>query len=111
MHLHETVRVPAERVGVIVGRNGRVRKRVERLTNTKIEVDSEGIVKITGREDTEDPVLAWKAKDIIRAMARGFSPKNALSGKFRSNSSNRSGWPLWVNWLPASLTTLATLWP
>ncbi|MHA2385815.1 MAG: KH domain-containing protein [Candidatus Thorarchaeota archaeon] len=79
MHLYETVRVPAERVGVIVGRNGRVRKRVEKLTNTKIEVDSEGIVKITGREDTEDPVLAWKAKDIIRAMARGFSPKNALS--------------------------------
>ncbi|MFW9910972.1 MAG: pre-rRNA-processing protein PNO1 [Candidatus Thorarchaeota archaeon] len=79
MHLHETVRVPAERVGVIVGRNGRVRKRVEKLTNTKIEVDSEGIVKITSHEDTEDPVLAWKAKDIIRAMARGFSPKNALS--------------------------------
>ena len=82
MHLYETVRVPAERVGVIVGRNGRVRKRVEKLTNTKIEVDSEGIVKITGRDDTEDPedpVLAWKAKDIIRAMARGFSPKNALS--------------------------------
>jgi ribosomal RNA assembly protein len=79
MHLYETVRVPAERVGVIVGRNGRVRKRVEKLTNTKIEVDSEGIVKITGREDTEDPVLDWKAKDIIRAMARGFSPNNALS--------------------------------
>ncbi|MFW9965836.1 MAG: KH domain-containing protein, partial [Candidatus Thorarchaeota archaeon] len=38
MRLYETVRVPAERVGVIVGRNGRVRKRVEKLTNTNIEV-------------------------------------------------------------------------
>ncbi|MFX1415880.1 MAG: pre-rRNA-processing protein PNO1 [Promethearchaeota archaeon] len=79
MHFQETVRVPMERVGVIVGRNGRVRKRIEELTNTKIEVDSEGTVTIRSPEDSEDPVLAWRARDIIRAMARGFSPKNALT--------------------------------
>jgi len=75
---HETIRVPADRVGVIVGRNGKVKRRVESLTNTKIEVDAEGLVTITGSSDTEDPVLGWKAKDIIRAMGRGFSPTNAL---------------------------------
>ncbi|MCK5303157.1 MAG: hypothetical protein KAJ96_08445, partial [Candidatus Thorarchaeota archaeon] len=37
MRYSETVRVPAERLGVIVGRNGRVRKRVQKLTNVKIE--------------------------------------------------------------------------
>ncbi len=67
-----------DRVGVIVGRNGKVKQRVEKLTNTKIEVDSEGLVTITGTAESEDAILAWKAKDIIRAMARGFSPKNAL---------------------------------
>ena len=66
-------------MGVIVGRDGRVRKRVEELTNVKIDVNSEGVVTITAPENTEDPVLAWKARDIIRAMARGFSPKNAFS--------------------------------
>lgn len=66
-------------MGVIVGRNGRVRRRVEQLANVKIEVNSEGVVTITAPEKTEDPVLAWKARDIIRAMARGFSPKNALT--------------------------------
>jgi ribosomal RNA assembly protein len=79
MLYHETIRVPEDRVGVIVGRNGKVRRRVEQLTNVKIDVNSEGIVTITAPENTEDPVLAWKARDIIRAMARGFSPKNALS--------------------------------
>jgi ribosomal RNA assembly protein len=79
MLYHETVKVPLDRIGVIVGRNGKVRKRVEKLANVKIEVDSEGIVTIRSPEDTEDPVLAWKARDMIRAMARGFSPKNALS--------------------------------
>ena len=76
---HETLRVPVDRVGVIVGRNGKVKRRVENLTNTKIEVDSEGLVTITGSGDSEDAILAWKAKDIIRAMARGFSPSNALT--------------------------------
>ena len=79
MLYHETIKVPEDRVGVIVGRNGKVRRRVEQLANVKIDVNSEGIVTITAPEETEDPVLAWKARDIIRAMARGFSPKNALS--------------------------------
>ncbi len=79
MLYHETIRVPIDRVGVIVGRNGKVKRRVEELANVKVEVNSEGIVTITAPENSEDPVLAWKARDIIRAMARGFSPKNAFS--------------------------------
>ncbi len=79
MLFHETVKVPLDRVGVIVGRNGKVRRRVEKLANVKIDVNSEGVVTITAPENTEDPVLAWKARDMIRAMARGFSPKRALS--------------------------------
>lgn len=79
MLYHETIRVPIDRVGVIVGRNGKVKRRIEELANVKVEVNSEGIVTITAPENSEDPVLAWKARDIIRAMARGFSPKNAFS--------------------------------
>ncbi len=79
MLYHETIKVPEDRVGVIVGRNGKVRRRIEQLTNVKIDVNSVGVVTITAPQNTEDPVLAWKARDIIRAMARGFSPKNALS--------------------------------
>ncbi len=79
MLYHETIKVPEDRVGVIVGRNGKVRRRVEELANVKIEVTSEGTVTITAPTNTENPVLAWKARDIIRAMARGFSPKNAFT--------------------------------
>jgi ribosomal RNA assembly protein len=79
MFFHETIRVPVDRVGVIVGKNGRVKKRVEELTNARLEIDPEGIVTITSPEEPEDPVLVWKARDIVRAMARGFSPNHALS--------------------------------
>ena len=79
MAFQETIRVPIERVGVIVGRNGRVRRRIEKLTNVKLNIDSEGAVTIRSPPQSKDPVLAWKARDIVRAIARGFSPKNALS--------------------------------
>ncbi|MHA1614754.1 MAG: KH domain-containing protein, partial [Candidatus Thorarchaeota archaeon] len=46
MAFQETIRVPADRVGVIVGRNGRVRRRIEQLTNVKLNIDSEGAVTI-----------------------------------------------------------------
>jgi ribosomal RNA assembly protein len=79
MLFHETIRVPAERIGVIVGRNGLVKKRIETLTNAKVDVNPEGVVTISGSQESEDPVLLWKARDVIRAMARGFSPKNAFT--------------------------------
>ena len=79
MMFHETIRVPAERIGVIVGRNGRVKKRIEQLTNAQLDVNPEGIVTISCPQESEDPVLLWKARDIVRAMARGFSPKNAFT--------------------------------
>jgi ribosomal RNA assembly protein len=79
MSFKETIRVPADRVGVLVGRNGKVRRRIQQLTNVNLDIDSEGIVTISNPNESADPVLAWKARDIVRAIARGFSPKNALT--------------------------------
>ncbi|MBN2228050.1 MAG: RNA-processing protein [Candidatus Thorarchaeota archaeon] len=79
MAFKDIIRVPQDRIGVIVGRNGKVRKRIEELTNVKLDIDSEGIVTISSPSGTEDPILAWKARDIVRAIARGFSPKNAMT--------------------------------
>jgi ribosomal RNA assembly protein len=78
MAFQETIKVPSDRVGVIVGRNGRVRKRIEELTNVKLDINPEGIVTMSSTGESEDPVLAWKARDIVRAIARGFSPRNAF---------------------------------
>jgi len=79
MAFQETIKIPVDRVGVIVGRNGKVRKRIEELTNVKLDINPEGTVTMSSRGESEDPVLAWKARDIVRAIARGFSPKNAFT--------------------------------
>jgi ribosomal RNA assembly protein len=79
MLFKETIRVPADRVGVIVGKDGKVRRRIEQLTNVHLDIDSHGLVTITNPTESDDPILAWKARDIVRAIGRGFSPKNALT--------------------------------
>ena len=79
MAFQETIKIPSDRVGVIVGRDGRVRKKIEEMTNVKLDINPEGTVTLSSTGDSEDPVLAWKARDIVRAIARGFSPKNAFT--------------------------------
>jgi ribosomal RNA assembly protein len=79
MLFRESVKVPRDRIGVIIGQDGKVKSRLENMTNVDVEISEEGVVTLTGRKDSEDPVLAWKARNIIRAMARGFSPRNAFT--------------------------------
>lgn len=72
MAFRETIKVPVERIGVIVGHDGRVKRRVEELTNVQLEVDPDGAVTITAAPDAADPVLAWKA-EILCVLWQGVS--------------------------------------
>ena len=75
----EFVRMPKERIGVVIGKKGETKKKIEDATKTKIEIDSNtGEVFITSTEKTDDPLAVWKARDIVLAIGRGFSPKRAF---------------------------------
>jgi len=70
------IKVPQERVGVIIGREGRVKKAIEEKTGCKIKIEAKtGIITITRGEDA---VGFLKAKDAVNAIARGFNPDVAL---------------------------------
>jgi ribosomal RNA assembly protein len=70
-------RVPEDRVAVVIGAGGRTRREIAERTHAKVEVDTdEGEVRIEG-PDT-DPIGALKARDIVLAIARGFSPERAM---------------------------------
>ncbi|MCK4521166.1 MAG: RNA-processing protein [Nanoarchaeota archaeon] len=70
------LKVPKERVAVLIGTKGKIKKTLEQETKTKIEVDSkEGDVFISG----EDALTLLTIKDIITAIGRGFNPDIALS--------------------------------
>jgi ribosomal RNA assembly protein len=73
------VRIPKERVGVLVGPDGKVKQRVEEKFMVTLEIESEsGGVKILLSEKASDPSLLFKAKDTVTAIGRGFSPEHAF---------------------------------
>ncbi len=75
----EFVRVPRNRVAVLIGKGGSVKRSIEEKTGTRIEVDSDtGEVFIASTEHTEDPLAVWKARDVVTAIGRGFSPERAF---------------------------------
>ena len=69
------LKVPRERVAVLIGKDGETKKMLEGVTKTKISVDSkEGDVRLSGT----DAINLYGAREVIQAIGRGFSPEHAL---------------------------------
>jgi ribosomal RNA assembly protein len=69
-------RVPEDRVGVLIGTGGATRRSIARSTGTEVLVDAtEGEVRITSPDS--EPMAALRARDIVLAIGRGFSPERA----------------------------------
>lgn len=67
------VRIPAERVRVLLGKDDATRKKIEKRCNVKLVVDDEGAVEIIG-----DPADAFFVHEVVKAIGRGFSAETAL---------------------------------
>jgi len=67
----EILMIPEERKAILIGRDGATRKVIERKTKTKIRIGDS--IRIDG-----DSFNVLKARDIITAVGRGFSPKRAM---------------------------------
>jgi len=74
--MQEHIKVPQDRIGAIIGVEGNVKKAIEEKTGAKLEVDSESGVVIVQSE--ADALKALRAAEVIKAIARGFSPEKAL---------------------------------
>ena len=70
-------RLPKERIGVAIGPHGKIKREIEQRTGTKLVLNSEtGEVVIESVRD--DPLGALRARDILNAIARGFSSERAF---------------------------------
>jgi ribosomal RNA assembly protein len=69
----ELVKIPAERVKVLIGDRGRTKEAIEKKCNVTLIIEEEGDVEVEG-----DATDTFFAKDIVKAIGRGFSPKDAL---------------------------------
>lgn len=71
--------IPPERIGVVIGPGGSIKEKIEVSTGTVITIDSKtGTVTIEPASDRISPDSLLKARDIIRAMALGFTPDQAF---------------------------------
>lgn len=74
----ETLKVVKDRVAVLIGKKGTTKKFIEEKTFTNINIESKDcIVTIKPAKDTPDPLGVWKARDICKAISRGFSPERS----------------------------------
>ena len=71
---HYELKIPEERVAVLIGKSGETKKEIEDLTKSELDVSKEGDVIIKG----SDGLLLYTTKEIVKAIARGFNPKTAL---------------------------------
>ena len=81
--IHETrvnAMIPRERVGVLIGPKGSVKSTIEQKLFVDLEIDSDtGSVYIGVKPHSPDPSSALRAKDLVLAIGRGFSPSRAFS--------------------------------
>lgn len=70
----ETIRIPKERISVLIGTKGETKRKIQQKTNTRLQINDEGDVLITG----EDNLNVFLTSNIIKAIARGFNPNIAL---------------------------------
>ena len=69
------MKLPKNRIGILIGKDGMIKKKVEEVTNCKIEINPKTeTVKI----ECKDAIGFLKAKDIVNAIAVGFNAEIAL---------------------------------
>jgi ribosomal RNA assembly protein len=71
--MSEFVKIPAERVKVLLGPGNATKKKVESRCNVELNVDTDGEVEIIGEASD-----IFFVRDVIKAIGRGYGPETAL---------------------------------
>lgn len=73
----DNIKIPKERVAVVIGKNGSTKKKIEELTGMKLGIESAtGNVFFEQKGKKQADFLS--AINIVKAIGRGFSPENAF---------------------------------
>ena len=71
------VKVPDDRIGVIIGKDGRVKDEIEDKCEVLIQIDSESGNVIISPRNSAPIEQTFKAVEIVSAISRGFSPERS----------------------------------
>ena len=71
-------RIPMERIGVLIGPGGEMKRRIEKATEVKLLIDSDSGEVTIDESAAKDKFLAVKVRDLVVAIGRGFSEERAF---------------------------------
>ena len=78
MSFEKLIRIPEDRVGVLIGKSGATKSKIERTCSVKLDIDSKnGEVEVLGNF-ADEKFQVFKALEIVTAVGRGFSPEKAM---------------------------------
>lgn len=72
------LKIPLERIGVLIGHSGETKKDLEEKSGIKIDIDSKNGEVTFDENSLDDPLMILKVENIINAISRGFSPEKAF---------------------------------
>lgn len=78
----QELKIPKDRVGVLVGKKGEIKRWIEKKADVKLIISKEGDVIISGK----DNIALYDVKIVVQAIGRGFSPEKAVQ-LFREETS------------------------
>lgn len=70
--MKKTLKIPNDRVAVLIGENGRTKESIEEKAKVKLYIKDNSVM-VEG-----ESLNVWKTKDVIKAVGRGFNPQKAL---------------------------------
>lgn len=72
------IKIPADRIGVLIGKNGKVKHEIEEKCKVQIEIDSHnGDAMVSSAYESLPEMQPFKAIEVISAISKGFSPQRA----------------------------------
>jgi ribosomal RNA assembly protein len=69
------LKIPLERIGVLIGERGRIKREIEGCTNSRIEIED---TSVSVESTVPDCLGEVTAKNIVQAIGRGFNPEVAM---------------------------------
>jgi ribosomal RNA assembly protein len=73
-----SVRIPQDRIGVLIGKKGATKEKIEKLSGISMSIDSEEGEITLDDSKVNDIEMSLKVRDVVRAIGRGFSPQRAM---------------------------------
>lgn len=72
------LKIPMDRVGVLIGHNGETKKQLEEQSGIKLQIDSKLGEVVIDDHEKQDHLATMKLENIVKAIGRGFSPEKAM---------------------------------